>query len=366
MLLSTSLFGENTAAQAHVRWLPFLERVDELGRYSWGPQSLPGCTGVYAEQPTGMSSRWWERYLPTFDEKGPRLQAHRRQLDLMPFREFFCLSYRTKAVEAVLNRSILPEDHKALWCSIVPLIYFRTIEWHQVDRVIPQFGGVQNRPHAALNIDFMHAKDGWGSDQWFPQTYQCWHGFWATSLLILAPLQTSLSGGSSPLGGTLSRLGLTTTTWEENDGWDEDEMMAEDASAERSTRKIRRMLEGYGRRRGAGRGGRDRREGCDMAPTQQTLASPSQPMLYGLSSPGFQQMISKILLEGDGGYRPDTQFDGSPIHLDLNEPVSGPSHMFMALGGTPPSAAHVPSGSWVVPFMEPARSADSSSVTRTG
>ncbi|MED6179973.1 hypothetical protein PIB30_005772 [Stylosanthes scabra] len=98
----------------------------------------------------------------------------------MPFLEFVCLLYRTEAVEAVLDRSIPQEDHRALWCSIVPLIYFGTIKWHQVDRVIPQFGGVQNRPHAPLNIDFMHAKDGRGSDQWFPQTYQRWYGFWAT------------------------------------------------------------------------------------------------------------------------------------------------------------------------------------------
>ncbi|MED6106148.1 hypothetical protein PIB30_002039 [Stylosanthes scabra] len=51
----------------------------------------------------------------------------------------------------------------------------------------------------------------------------------------------------------------------------------------------------------------------------------------------------------------DTQFDGSQVHLDLNKPVFGPSHVFMALGGIPPSAAHVPGGSWDVPFMEPAR-----------
>ncbi|MED6130716.1 hypothetical protein PIB30_003293 [Stylosanthes scabra] len=53
-------------------------------------------------------------------------------------------------------------------------------QWHQVDQVIPQFGGVQNRPHPALNIDFLHAKDGRGSDQWFPQSFQRWHALWAT------------------------------------------------------------------------------------------------------------------------------------------------------------------------------------------
>ncbi|MED6204444.1 hypothetical protein PIB30_009185 [Stylosanthes scabra] len=82
--------------------------------------------------------------------------------------------------EAVLDRHILQEEHRALWCSIVPLIYFGSIEWHQVDRVIPQFGGVQNRPHRALNIDFLHAKDGHGSDQWFPHTFHHWHALWAT------------------------------------------------------------------------------------------------------------------------------------------------------------------------------------------
>ncbi|MED6154888.1 hypothetical protein PIB30_000390 [Stylosanthes scabra] len=68
------------------------------------------------------------RYLPTSDEKVLQLQYHRKQLDLMPFDKFVCLLYRTGAVEAVLDRSILQEDHRALWCSIVPLIYFRIIE----------------------------------------------------------------------------------------------------------------------------------------------------------------------------------------------------------------------------------------------
>ncbi|MED6193230.1 hypothetical protein PIB30_017196 [Stylosanthes scabra] len=66
--------------------------------------------------------------------------------------------------------------------------------------------------------------------------------------------------------------------------------------------------------------------------------SPSQALLDELSSPGFQQMLSDILLPHDSGYRPDfdaTQFDGSQFHVDLNGPVSGPSHAFMALGRTP-------------------------------
>ncbi|MED6119489.1 hypothetical protein PIB30_012396 [Stylosanthes scabra] len=80
-----------------------------------------------------------------------------------------------------------------------------------------------------------------------------------------------------------------------------------------------------------------------------------QAFLDALDRPGFEQLMSDIMREGGSAYRPDTQFDGSPIHLDLNEPMSGPSHLFMALGGTPPSTSHVPGASWDVPFMEPAR-----------
>ncbi|MED6195023.1 hypothetical protein PIB30_034161 [Stylosanthes scabra] len=101
--------------------------------------------------------------------------------------------------------------------------------------------------------------------------------------------------------------------------------MAEDAPTEQPPQKIRRMPESYGCRRGAGRVGRGRGEGV-------TRRLPSRLMVFldGLSNPGFQQMISDILLDGDGGYRPDMQFYGSQVHVDLND---GPLHVFMALGG---------------------------------
>ncbi|MED6204008.1 hypothetical protein PIB30_005013 [Stylosanthes scabra] len=107
-----------------------------------------------------------------------------------------------------------------------------------------------------------------------------------------------------------------------------DEMMVEDASAERPTQKIWRMPESYG------------------PPTQQTQGGASTiqaAWLDGLSSPRFQPMIDEILLSGDSGYRP--KFDGTQLDG---------CQAFMALDGTPPSAAHVQGGSWEVPFMAPA------------
>ncbi|MED6194208.1 hypothetical protein PIB30_026325 [Stylosanthes scabra] len=130
MLLSTFLFGDKTAAWAHVRWLPFLLRIDELGRqvgvrspYLAVQESVPSsqqecrpggrAVGSAAKldflaisDPLALRFRRHRvaiglQVSPTSDEKRPRLQAHRRQLDLMPFRE---------AVKAVLDRCILQED----------------------------------------------------------------------------------------------------------------------------------------------------------------------------------------------------------------------------------------------------------------
>ncbi|MED6166800.1 hypothetical protein PIB30_112951, partial [Stylosanthes scabra] len=91
---------------------------------------------------------------------------------------FVCRPYMTPEVAYVADRDIWREENRRLWTSVCTLIYFGTIEWHQVDRVIPQFGGVQNYPHRPLNIDWLHARDGRGGDRWFPTTYQSWHGRW--------------------------------------------------------------------------------------------------------------------------------------------------------------------------------------------
>ncbi|MED6166682.1 hypothetical protein PIB30_111715, partial [Stylosanthes scabra] len=91
---------------------------------------------------------------------------------------FVCRPYTTPEVAYVADRDIWREENRRLWTSVCTLIYFGTIEWHQVDRMIPQFGGVQNYPHRPLNIDWLHARDGRGGDRWFPTTYQSWHGRW--------------------------------------------------------------------------------------------------------------------------------------------------------------------------------------------
>ncbi|MED6169703.1 hypothetical protein PIB30_023727 [Stylosanthes scabra] len=62
-----------------------------------------------------------------------------------------------------------------------------------------------------------------------------------------------------------------------------------------------------------------------------------QALLAGLKSSRFQDTLQQISLD-DMAYKPG--FDGSQaqVQLDLNEPASALSQLFMAYVGTPPSA----------------------------
>ncbi|RYR14670.1 hypothetical protein Ahy_B04g071338 isoform A [Arachis hypogaea] len=40
MLLSSQLFADKNANRVHLRWLPYLASMDDLGRYSWGTAAL--------------------------------------------------------------------------------------------------------------------------------------------------------------------------------------------------------------------------------------------------------------------------------------------------------------------------------------
>ncbi|RYQ99201.1 hypothetical protein Ahy_B07g087094 [Arachis hypogaea] len=59
----------------------------------------------------------------------------------------------------VVHLGILTEEHSRLLQAVTSLTYFIVIEWHKVDRVIPQLSNIRHLPEKALNIDWLHMKD---------------------------------------------------------------------------------------------------------------------------------------------------------------------------------------------------------------
>ncbi|QHO07220.1 uncharacterized protein DS421_14g461720 [Arachis hypogaea] len=172
MLLSTMLFGDKFGARVHLRWLPYVADLDELDKYIWGLATLSWlyrCLCRVANRnvknlagPVALLQSWiflrfptfrprgfdvilwplasrWGRYMPSSDEKGPWVIATRHRLDRLrvgDMLQFIWMPYSALEVIQVVHPDILRPEHTHLWKSTTALIYFSSIEWHQVDRVL--------------------------------------------------------------------------------------------------------------------------------------------------------------------------------------------------------------------------------------
>ncbi|QHO22663.1 Serine/threonine protein phosphatase 7 long form isogeny [Arachis hypogaea] len=158
MLLSMQLFGDKSGTRLHIRWLPYVARLEDMGQYSSAALSW-----LYR----------WGGYQPSLSDKGPRVTNWRLRIDLLQPGDFLWMPYSLAEVVQVVHPEILEPRHMTLWRAATTLIYFAVIEWHPVDQVLPQFGGVQGRG-------------------------TCYS---LTSYLILDLLMSTLTGGISTAGG---------------------------------------------------------------------------------------------------------------------------------------------------------------------
>ncbi|RYQ80010.1 hypothetical protein Ahy_Scaffold1g106706 isoform G [Arachis hypogaea] len=146
MMLGTQLFADKSGNRIHIRWLPYVARLEEMGTYSWGSAALAWlyrCMCRVANRhvvklagllqllqfwifwrfprfrPEGyetfswpLASRW-SGYNPSGSEKGPR---------------FIWMLYTTLDVLQDVHPEALEPRHMALWRYVTSLIYFAVTE----------------------------------------------------------------------------------------------------------------------------------------------------------------------------------------------------------------------------------------------
>ncbi|RYR78905.1 hypothetical protein Ahy_A01g003769 [Arachis hypogaea] len=122
---------------------------------------------------------------------------YRLALDRLGDRDIVWEPYGLLGVLAVIHTEILTEEHSWLWQAVTSLIYFAVIEWHQIDSVFPQLESVQHLPEPALNIEYLHSKDGKGGYRWFPFYYRTWHEHWDEQVRFELSIQRVTNPGPS-------------------------------------------------------------------------------------------------------------------------------------------------------------------------
>ncbi|RYQ93166.1 hypothetical protein Ahy_B09g099448 [Arachis hypogaea] len=120
MLLGTHLFADKSGNRIHIRWHPYVARLEEMGTYSWGSTALVWlyqCMCRVANRyvvklagPLQLLQSWifwrfprfrpagydtcswplasrWSSYNPSGSEKGPRVQMWRLKIDMLQARD---------------------------------------------------------------------------------------------------------------------------------------------------------------------------------------------------------------------------------------------------------------------------------------
>ncbi|XP_015948673.1 protein MAIN-LIKE 1-like [Arachis duranensis] len=109
VLLGTQLFADKSGNRIHIRWLPYVARLEEMGGYSWGSAALAWlyrCMCRVANRhvvklagPLQLLQSWifwqfssfrpdgWSDYNPGVSEKGPRVQMTRLRIHMLQARD---------------------------------------------------------------------------------------------------------------------------------------------------------------------------------------------------------------------------------------------------------------------------------------
>ncbi|KAL4365856.1 hypothetical protein AHAS_Ahas07G0147900 [Arachis hypogaea] len=199
-LIGGILFPDASDSQVHIRWLPLLEDLDACGRLSWGSvvlawlyrqmcqatehdqRNLEGCVSLMLSwvyhriplvRPDGFDAprfslvEWWVQYRSDNATGERKLRQYKHTLNGIGMMNVEWTPYADPQLFGLVPPRIAEADASA--AVVCPLLYFAIVKWHQLDRVVHQFGGLQHIPTKPLNIDEMHRLDWrFGCGEWFP------------------------------------------------------------------------------------------------------------------------------------------------------------------------------------------------------
>ncbi|MED6225657.1 hypothetical protein PIB30_095731 [Stylosanthes scabra] len=154
---------------------------------SWAYHRIPACRPDGFEQRHFSLAERWIGYEPPRDREETRLRGWRRTLNRLGITDVVWTPY----ADPLLQPLIPPWLAQSIgtWHVVCPLLCFPIVEWHQVDRVVRQFGSRQHIPSQPLNIDEMHVHDGrWGRGEWYPEFLQGWYEMWRGRAVHRLPL----------------------------------------------------------------------------------------------------------------------------------------------------------------------------------
>ncbi|RYQ84515.1 hypothetical protein Ahy_B10g103892 [Arachis hypogaea] len=363
MLLGTQLFADKSGNCIHIRWLPYVDRLEEMGTYSWGYNTDVRC--------------WWSGYNPSGSEKGPRVQMWRLRIDMLQARDFGGVQPR---LQPALNIDFLmSKDGRGGDRWFPSTLQFWHLHWESRADHVLRFDVVAD---PGLSHDFL---DWWSQHRkrfLSPEMYL--GNLRAVPILVKA---SQRGAGRFPDMDHVDdvpdrrrverRARVGTRRSQREWRWLDQAMDEGDTDGRRGGRRSghggrqrgcdaadvhgddddgdqhgpgRHRGEWYGS--GMGDGADQGDDGLGLGPLGDYAMGDGFDADFGGSH--FLDEITAIMQEDDAARRRG-QSSGThaPLDVDLNEPPTMPAADHFALGGTPPSAYTTASHSVAGPYEAP-------------